>query len=79
MVISAEEGAGKPDTRVFGAAIEALGEPPQRTIFVDDWPGHVEAANCLGIRGIWLRHNPDDPATGLEEIVDLRAVLEMVG
>lgn len=79
MVISAEEGAGKPDARVFGRAIETLGEPPERTIFVDDWPGHVEAANRPGIRGIRLRHDPDDPPTGLEEIVDLRAVLDMVG
>jgi putative hydrolase of the HAD superfamily len=78
MVISAEEGAGKPDARVFGRAIEALGEPAARTIFVDDWPGHVEAANRLGIRGIWLRLDPNDPTNGLEEIVDLRAVLDMV-
>ncbi|MGD9890022.1 MAG: HAD family hydrolase [Dehalococcoidia bacterium] len=78
MVISAEEGAGKPDARVFGRALEALREPAERTIFVDDWPGHVEAANRLGMRGIWLRHNPNDPATGLEEITDLRALLDMI-
>ena len=79
MVISAEEGAGKPDARVFATALAALGEPPERTIFVDDWPGHVEAANRLGMRGIRLRHSADDPSTGLEEIVNLRDLLDIVG
>jgi HAD superfamily hydrolase (TIGR01509 family) len=78
MVISGEEGMSKPDARVFGRALEALGEPAERTIFVDDWPGHVEAANRLGMRGIRLRHSSDEPATGVEEIVDLRALLHIV-
>jgi HAD superfamily hydrolase (TIGR01509 family) len=79
MVISAEEGISKPDARVFGRALEALGEPAERTIFVDDWPGHVEAANRLGMRGIRLRHSGDEPATGIEEIVDLRSLLDIIG
>ena len=78
MVISAEEGVGKPDARVFVTALEALGEPPDRTVFVDDWPGHVEAANRLGMRGIRLRHGGDEAIAGLEEISDLRALLDIV-
>jgi HAD superfamily hydrolase (TIGR01509 family) len=78
MVISAEEGAGKPDARVFHRALAALGLPPERTVFVDDWPGHVEAANRLRIRGIWLRHDPHDPTTGIETISDLREVLDIL-
>jgi len=78
MVISAEEGLSKPDPRVFETALAALDEPADRTLFVDDWPEHVEAANRLGIRGIRLRHAADDPRPDLEEIVDLRALLEIV-
>ena len=78
MVISAEEGVSKPDVRIFRRALEALGKPPDQTVFVDDWPDHVEAANCLGIRGVWLRHSTDDMTTGLEVISDLRALLDIV-
>jgi HAD superfamily hydrolase (TIGR01509 family) len=78
MVISAEEGVSKPDVRIFRKALEALGKPPDRTVFVDDWPDHVEAANRLGIRGVWLRHGTDDITTELEVISDLRALLHIV-
>lgn len=79
MVISAEEGISKPDARVFGRALAALGTPAARTVFVDDWPGHVEAAGRLGLRGVWLRHGTPDATTDLEQITDLRAVLEIAG
>ena len=77
MVISAEEGISKPDARMFRKALRLLGEPPERAVFVDDWPGHVEAANRLGIRGIWLRHGAHDTMPGLEAISDLRALLDI--
>ncbi len=79
MVISAEEGVSKPDARLFRTALEALGELPGQTVFVDDWPDHVEAANRLGMRGIWLRHDTHDTTAGLEVISDLRALLDIVG
>ena len=78
MVISAEEGVSKPDARVFRRALAALGEPPGRTVFVDDWPEHVEAANRLGMRGLWLRHGTHDTPAGLEAISDLRALLNII-
>jgi hypothetical protein len=79
MVISAEEGVSKPDARVFQTAPAALGQPVACTVFVDDWPEHVEAANRLGIGGIRLRHDAADATRGLEEISDLRAMLELIG
>jgi putative hydrolase of the HAD superfamily len=79
LVISAEEGVSKPDARLFQTALTVLGQPPDQVLFVDDWPGHVEAANALGIRGIWLRHGDQQPVAGLEQITDLRAVLDLVG
>jgi putative hydrolase of the HAD superfamily len=80
MVISAEEGISKPDERVFHKALELLGDRPAGQVaFVDDWPGHVEAANRLGIRGIWLRHGADETVAGLEQVADLRELLSIVG
>jgi putative hydrolase of the HAD superfamily len=79
MVISGEEGFSKPDERVFRRALELIGQPADRVVFVDDWPGHVEAANRLGMRGIWLRHGGQDAVAGLEQIDDLRALLGIAG
>jgi putative hydrolase of the HAD superfamily len=77
-VISAEQGVSKPDPRFFRTALAVLGRPPGEVLFVDDWPGHVEAANRLGIRGVWLRHSAQEPVEGLEQISDLRAVLDII-
>lgn len=79
IVISAEEGVSKPDARAFRRALDVLGEPPERVVFVDDWPGHVEAANELGMRGIVLRDGAHDPGSDLEQITDLRALLQILG
>jgi HAD superfamily hydrolase (TIGR01509 family) len=45
MVISAEEGITKPDARVFNKARRLLGPQVDQVIFVDDYPGHVQAAS----------------------------------
>ncbi len=78
MVISAEIGVGKPDARAFHTALKALGRPPGQVVFVDDWPGHVEAANRLGMRGIWLDLGLYDADPSLESITDLRALLDII-
>lgn len=79
MVISAEEGVAKPDPRVYHKALALLGLLPEQALFIDDDPGHVEAAVRLGLRGIRLRGDGRAPALHLEEITDLRAVLAVVG
>jgi HAD superfamily hydrolase (TIGR01509 family) len=80
MVISAEEGVGKPDERVFSKALDLLGgHPAGQVLFVDDWLGHVEAANRLGLRGVWLREGARGTVAGPEQIADLRALLGIAG
>jgi putative hydrolase of the HAD superfamily len=44
IVVSEELGGNKPDPRMYRTASDALGLPPEECLFVDDWPGHVEAA-----------------------------------
>lgn len=78
MVISAEEGVSKPDPRLFRRALAELGLPPEQTVFVDDWPGHVEAAHALGIRGVWLRPSRHEPRPELDTITDLHELLTLI-
>jgi putative hydrolase of the HAD superfamily len=51
IVVSAEVGCAKPDPRIFAIALERLGAEPADALFVDDTPGHVAAAQALGIAG----------------------------
>ncbi len=52
VVCSGDEGVVKPDPAAFELVLERLGVVPQEAIFIDDYPGHVEAARALGLHGI---------------------------
>ncbi|HTK39311.1 MAG TPA: HAD family phosphatase [Patescibacteria group bacterium] len=51
-IISSEVGAIKPQPEIFHIALEQLHSQPTETIFIDDNPIYVDAANQLGIHGI---------------------------
>ncbi|HEX2035260.1 MAG TPA: HAD family phosphatase [Chloroflexota bacterium] len=51
VISSARVGAGKPDPRIFHAALAAVDTPAARALFVDDTAGHVAAAQALGLHG----------------------------
>lgn len=48
LVYSHEAGLLKPDPRIFALATSRLGVQPGEIVFVDDQPGHVEAARAAG-------------------------------
>ena len=52
LVISAEEGLVKPDTRVYELAAERLGVSPAYTLFVDADPQHVAGARDAGLQAL---------------------------
>ena len=52
MVISGVEHVMKPDTRIFELALQRFGIKAEETMFIDDNPKNVAAANALGITGI---------------------------
>jgi putative hydrolase of the HAD superfamily len=52
---SCDVGMRKPDPRVFRKILEDLGSQPHETIFVDDHPRNVAAAEMLGIRAVRFR------------------------
>lgn len=53
-VFSNEIRVRKPDPAAFAALTEALGRPPEETVFVDDHRGNIEACERLGYGGLWL-------------------------
>ena len=52
MVISGVEKVMKPDHRIFELALYRFGIKAEETVFIDDNPNNVKAANELGIHGI---------------------------
>jgi putative hydrolase of the HAD superfamily len=51
IVLSCEIGYAKPDPRIYTAALQRLAVSPSHALFIDDTPGHVTAAESLGITG----------------------------
>jgi putative hydrolase of the HAD superfamily len=49
IVNSSVVGAAKPDRRIFDYAVAEMNTTVERTIFVDDTSGHVDAALSVGI------------------------------
>jgi epoxide hydrolase-like predicted phosphatase len=66
VVDSSEEGVRKPDAAIYHLALARIGGvAPERAVFVDDFPGNVEAARSLGMHGI---HVADDPTAAIAEL-----------
>jgi HAD superfamily hydrolase (TIGR01509 family) len=54
-VCSGDEGVAKPDRAIFELTLSRLGIVAEEAVFIDDSPGHVEAARALGLRAIHFR------------------------
>ena len=52
MVISGIERVMKPDHRIFELALNRFGAKAGETVFIDDNPANVKAANEVGVNGI---------------------------
>lgn len=50
-VVSCEEGVVKPEPRIYEILLERYDLDPSETLFVDDRPANIAAAERLGIRG----------------------------
>jgi len=56
VVSSAEVGVGKPDTRLFAAALAVAGANPGEALHVgDSFEEDVEGALAAGVGAVWLR------------------------
>jgi epoxide hydrolase-like predicted phosphatase len=70
VIDSSGVGVRKPDPRIFQMALDQLGVTAQNSVFVDDHPGNIRAAEKLGITGVLV--GPDRPQS-LPEIDDALA------
>jgi HAD superfamily hydrolase (TIGR01509 family) len=52
VVCSGDEGVAKPNPAIFQLTLERLSVEPREAVFIDDSPGHVQAARELGLRAI---------------------------
>ncbi len=52
VLLSHELGMRKPDQAIYERTLETLQVEPQATIFVDDDPANVDAAEMLGMNGV---------------------------
>ena len=59
VVCSGDEGMVKPDPAIYELTLARLDVEPQEAVFIDDSPGHVEAARALGLHGIHFRSASD--------------------
>lgn len=88
IVISAELGAGKPDPRIFRAALDALGVASSDAAMVgDSLERDVAGARRAGVRSVWLDRGvtatagpvrPDARVRSLRELRDSLIGLERV-
>ena len=60
IVLSGEEGFGKPDPRIYKIAAERLGLAPNECVFVDDLAINVRGAAEVGMVGV---HHTDVEST----------------
>jgi putative hydrolase of the HAD superfamily len=65
IVDSSAVGMRKPDPRIYAMCLEQLGVPADRSVFLDDAPGNIAAANALGMRGILVE---DDHSGAMAEL-----------
>ncbi len=49
LVFSCEQGAAKPEPRIYEITLEKLGSTARRSVFVDDRPDYIEGAKRVGL------------------------------
>jgi putative hydrolase of the HAD superfamily len=69
VILSGEVGYAKPDPRIYHAALRPLATSPSSALFIDDTPGHVAAAQALGM----ACHLHTSTATTITRIEDFLA------
>jgi putative hydrolase of the HAD superfamily len=53
-------GSRKPDKAIYRSALDGLGVPASKVLFVDDRPKNLDTASALGMSTLWLS-SADDP------------------
>jgi 2-haloacid dehalogenase len=57
IVISSDVKLRKPDPAIFNLMLDKLDIKAEEAIFIDDNQRNIDAANAIGITGIWFEHS----------------------
>lgn len=68
VIISGEVGLRKPDPAIFTLTVERLGVGASECVFVDDHPGHLEAAREAGMATV-LHRTPGETISELRDVL----------
>ncbi|MEM7413000.1 MAG: HAD family phosphatase [Myxococcota bacterium] len=69
VVDSSEVGVRKPDPMIFHLALEQLGVEAGHAVFLDDYPGNIQAAEGVGVRGILVEPDPGPALASLAALL----------
>lgn len=72
IVDSLDIGVRKPEVAAYKAAVDLLGVPADRVLFIDDLTANIDGAKAAGLQG--FRFDTTDPAAS---VAGLRALLEL--
>lgn len=71
VVDSSEVGLRKPDPAIYQLVLELLGGvAPERSVFLDDYPGNVEAARRVGMHGVVVGSDPSAALAELDALLE---------
>jgi putative hydrolase of the HAD superfamily len=71
VIDSSRTGCRKPGSRIFELALDAAGSRAERSVFVDDHPANVAAAEELGMHGIVVGDDRLEAFDRLESVLGL--------
>jgi putative hydrolase of the HAD superfamily len=69
VIDSSEVGMRKPDPGIYRLALEGVGVSAERSVFVDDFPGNIRAAEKLGMLGILVEDDPSEALASLDRLL----------
>ena len=69
-VYSYQLGVSKPHPQIYKTALQRMGVPAQRTIFIDDWEPNLDAAAEQGMNPVLITTRPNTPNSGKYPTVD---------
>jgi putative hydrolase of the HAD superfamily len=69
IVDSSAVGMRKPDPRIYQMCLDQLGVAPERSVFLDDAPGNIAAAEALGMTGILVEDDHAPAMARLDQVL----------
>jgi putative hydrolase of the HAD superfamily len=80
IIVSGELGVGKPDPRIYDAALQGIGATAEETIMVgDNFRRDVAGPQELGIRGVWISIGRPSPNPSVTPFLTIETLAKLPG